>query len=67
MPKMSGPQLAQVLAETHPGVGVLFMSGYSGAAVADRGTLGADLLEKPFTLDELGRKVRAALDARRAT
>jgi PAS domain S-box-containing protein len=67
MPKMSGPQLAQVLAETHPGAGVLFMSGYSGAAVADRGMLGADLLEKPFTLDELGRKVRAALDARTAS
>jgi PAS domain S-box-containing protein len=67
MPKMSGPQLAQVLVETHPGAGVLFMSGYSGAAVADRGMLGADLLEKPFTLDELGRKVRAALDARTAS
>jgi FixJ family two-component response regulator len=61
---MSGPELAGRLARVRPGAGVLFTSGYSGTAVVDRGALGADLLEKPFTLDELGRKVRAALDAR---
>jgi hypothetical protein len=43
---------------------VLFTSGYSGAAVADRAALIADLLEKPFTLEQLACKVREALDAR---
>jgi PAS domain S-box-containing protein len=64
MPKMSGPELAEHLARVRPDAGILFTSGYSGTAVVDRGSLGADLLEKPFTLDELTRKVRAALDAR---
>jgi len=64
MPSMSGPELADRLIERTPGVGVLFISGYSGAAFADRGTLIADLLEKPFTVDQLTRKVREALDAR---
>ena len=64
MPSMSGPELAERVIEHHPGVGVLFTSGYSGSAVADRGALIADLLEKPFTIEELAHKVRDALDAR---
>jgi PAS domain S-box-containing protein len=67
MPMMSGPALAERLVARHPGVGLLFTSGYSGSAVADGGTLTAELLNKPFTFDELGRMVRAALDARPAT
>jgi len=66
MPSMTGPELAERLVERRPGVGVLFMSGYSGAAVADRGALIADLLEKPFAIDQLASKVREALDARRS-
>jgi CheY-like chemotaxis protein len=66
MPMMSGPALAERLVARHPGVGLLFTSGYSGSAVADGGTLTAELLNKPFTFDELGRMVRAALDARPA-
>ncbi|HEX7582476.1 MAG TPA: ATP-binding protein, partial [Gaiellaceae bacterium] len=64
MPSMSGPELAELVMEHHTGVGVLFTSGYSGSAVADRGALIADLLEKPFTIEELAQKVREALDAR---
>ena len=64
MPSMSGPELADRVIEHHSGVGVLFTSGYSGSAVADRGALIADLLEKPFTIEELAHKVRDALDAR---
>ncbi|HJX47486.1 MAG TPA: ATP-binding protein [Gaiellaceae bacterium] len=64
MPSMSGPELAERVIEHHRGVGVLFTSGYSGSAVADRGALIADLLEKPFTIEELAQKVREALDAR---
>ena len=64
MPGLSGPELAERILEHHPCVGVLFTSGYSGSAVADRGALIADLLEKPFTIEELAQKVREALDAR---
>jgi CheY-like chemotaxis protein len=64
MPAMGGPELAELLTARTPGVGVLFVSGYSAAAVADRNALSHDLLEKPFTIEELARKVREALDAR---
>jgi signal transduction histidine kinase/CheY-like chemotaxis protein len=64
MPSMSGPELAERMVERRPGIGVLFTSGYSGAAVADRSSLKADLLEKPFTIEQLSSKVRQALDAR---
>jgi PAS domain S-box-containing protein len=66
MPSMSGPELADRIVEREPGIGVLFTSGYSGTAVADRGALRAELLEKPFTIEQLARKVRDALDARSA-
>jgi PAS domain S-box-containing protein len=66
MPSMGGPELAELLTARNPGVGVLFTSGYSAAAVADRNALTHDLLEKPFTIEELARKVREALDARLA-
>jgi two-component system, cell cycle sensor histidine kinase and response regulator CckA len=64
MPTMGGPELAELLTARTPGVGVLFTSGYSAAAVADRNALTADLLEKPFTIEQLARKVRDALDGR---
>ncbi len=64
MPSMSGPELAELLVERTPGVGVLFTSGYSGATAAAGGALTADLLQKPFTIEQLARKVREALDAR---
>ena len=64
MPSMSGPELASQLIVLRPGIGVLFTSGYSAAAVTDRSTLIGDLLEKPFTIEQLARKIRDALDAR---
>jgi len=64
MPSMSGPELAEQLIARTSGISVLFTSGYSAAAVADRNAMVADLLEKPFTIEQLARKVRAALDAR---
>jgi PAS domain S-box-containing protein len=67
MPSMTGPELAERLAAARPDAAVLFTSGYSGGAVPDRGALGGDLLEKPFTVEELAVKVRAALDARPGT
>jgi two-component system cell cycle sensor histidine kinase/response regulator CckA len=65
MPSMSGPELAGQMVDRRPEIGVLFTSGYSAEAVADRSALIGDLLEKPFTIEQLARKVRNALDARR--
>ncbi|MBU6365691.1 MAG: response regulator [Gemmatimonadetes bacterium] len=66
MPELTGPELVQRLREARPGIPALFMSGYANDPVAIRGGVGpqaTDLLPKPFTLDQLGRRVRAALDA----
>jgi len=63
MPGMTGPELAERLSGRRPRAAVLFTSGYSGAAVADHGTLADRFLEKPFTLEQLARKVRDTLDA----
>jgi two-component system, cell cycle sensor histidine kinase and response regulator CckA len=67
MPGMSGRQLALRLTELHPDLKVLFMSGYTDNVMAQHGVLepGTELLQKPFTLDSLGDKVRAVLDTHR--
>jgi PAS domain S-box-containing protein len=63
MPGMSGPALAQRLLSRHPSLRVLYMSGYAEEAIERQGSLpaGGDLLEKPFTADQLARRVRAAM------
>jgi two-component system, cell cycle sensor histidine kinase and response regulator CckA len=65
MPRMSGPQLAELLAPDRPGMRVLFMSGYADEAITGSGTpeAGSAFLEKPFKLAQLARKVREVLDA----
>jgi signal transduction histidine kinase/ActR/RegA family two-component response regulator len=62
MPKMSGRELAEQVSALQPGVGVLYMSGYTGDVVARQG--GVRLLEKPFTAEQLLAAVRAALESR---
>jgi CheY-like chemotaxis protein len=65
MPEMGGAELVRHLrARAHP-ARVLFMSGYSEEAVATHGVLveGVGLLEKPFEMDVLLRRVREVLDA----
>lgn len=63
MPGMGGAELARRMLAQRPGVRVLFMSGYSPEAVAKQGVLvpGTTLLQKPFTVDELVRRVRQIL------
>jgi PAS domain S-box-containing protein len=65
MPEMNGPQLAARLKAARPGMEVLFMSGYTGAALAQQGgaEFGGAFLPKPFTPDGLSRRVREVLDA----
>jgi CheY-like chemotaxis protein len=63
MPQMNGRELAERLVARRPGLGVLFMSGYTDDQVLAHGVArGAGFLQKPFTPDVLARKVREVLD-----
>jgi PAS domain S-box-containing protein len=66
LPNMNGRQIYEKLLESRPKLRVLFMSGYTENIIAPSGVLEADFLfvQKPFSLKELARKVREALDAR---
>jgi signal transduction histidine kinase len=66
MPQMSGKMLAQKLASLRPGIRVLLMSGYSENVSLHQGTLekGIPFIEKPFSVDNLARKVREVLETR---
>jgi CheY-like chemotaxis protein len=64
MPGMGGREVGEALEQMRPGVRVLYLSGYTENAIAQRGTLGTELpfLQKPFTMEALLRKVRQVLD-----
>jgi CheY-like chemotaxis protein len=66
MQQMSGWDLARSLATTHPGMKVIYMSGYTDRAIAHEGVrdIGDAYLQKPFAAEALARKVREVLDAR---
>jgi CheY-like chemotaxis protein len=63
MPGMGGRQLADEFRALRPEAQVVFMSGYTDAALEP----GVCFVQKPFTPAVLARAVRAALDAKRAT
>jgi len=64
MPEMSGRAVAERLVSWHPGLRVLYMSGYARDAIAQHGVLepGTEFLAKPFTPAALLARVRAVLD-----
>jgi PAS domain S-box-containing protein len=68
MPAMRGTELAARLRESHPGLKILFMSGYvdeTGASMRAGGPA-RPFLQKPFTPHDLTRTVREILAEERA-
>jgi CheY-like chemotaxis protein len=67
MPDMNGRELAEEVYRRWPETRVLFTTGYTRNAIVHNGVLdhGVNLLTKPFRREQLGRKVREALDAER--
>jgi two-component system, cell cycle sensor histidine kinase and response regulator CckA len=63
MPGMGGHELAGELAQRHPGVRMLFMSGYTEDSAARRDILlqGSAFLQKPFSVADLANAVHNAL------
>jgi len=65
MPKISGRELAERMKNLRPETKLIYMSGYTEDTVILHGVshgTGA-LLQKPFTFEELSRKLREILDA----
>lgn len=64
MPEMGAGQLVDQLLSTRPELKVLYISGYTNDEVVRRGISGTDatFVQKPFTSEELMRKVREVLD-----
>jgi CheY-like chemotaxis protein len=63
MPDIAGPQVAELVTQERPGIGVLFISGYlerSHTAI-NSGKVPGAFLSKPFTAAALKRKVAEAL------
>jgi PAS domain S-box-containing protein len=65
MPKISGRDVAERLMTLHPGIKVLFMSGYTDNIIEHNGVLeeGTNFIQKPFSPEELARKIRVVLGA----
>ena len=63
LPGMSSRELIARIAATQPQAFVLFMSGYAAEDVRSRGLVdaGEDLIEKPFSVDAIARKLRTML------
>lgn len=63
MPQMSGPELAQMLRASRPGIQVLYMSGYTDNKLQSMQTSDPNtpLIQKPFRLGEFTLKVRDVL------
>ncbi len=64
MPEMTGKVLADEARTRYPALKVLYTTGYTQNAIVHNGVLDADarLLLKPYSLNDLAKKVRAVLD-----
>jgi two-component system cell cycle sensor histidine kinase/response regulator CckA len=66
MPGMNGREVAEILLADDPGLTVLYTSGYPADSILRHGAADATVayIEKPYLVDELGRKVRELLESR---
>ncbi len=64
MPEMNGRDLAEKIIELHPGLQILYMSGYTANVIAHNGVLdnGMHFMQKPFTREQLAEQVHNALN-----
>jgi DNA-binding NtrC family response regulator len=69
MPVVDGVELGQAILEKWPSLRLLYMSAHPAQVLAEHGLqdLGVHFLAKPFTHDEMLRKVGEALDRRRTS
>ena len=64
MPGLRGHEVAEQVVSSRPGIKVLYMSGYADEALLGAAAIaGPALIEKPFAVDTLARRVREALEA----
>ncbi len=64
MPDVNGRKLADAARGLRPDLKILFTTGYTRNAVVHNGVLdeGVQLIGKPFSIDQLGAKIREVLD-----
>jgi len=64
MPEMNGRDLTKNILHYHPNLKHLFMSGYTANVIAHHGVLdkGINFIQKPFSEENLGSKVREAIN-----
>lgn len=67
MPGMNGRELAERVRRIHPETGVLFASGYTEDTILRAGVMSDrfHFISKPYSLQDIARKVRAVLDERK--
>ncbi len=65
MPGMNGKDLHDRIRAARPTIKTVFMSGYTADAIANRGVLeeGTHFIGKPFSAEDLRKKLRETLDA----
>jgi two-component system, cell cycle sensor histidine kinase and response regulator CckA len=63
MPGLGGRQLGDTIARCWPQVRVLYMSGFAAKRMVSEGAIEptAPFIQKPFTEEQLGRRIRALL------
>ena len=65
MPGMTGRELANKAVQLHRSLKLLFSTGYTRNAIVHNGVVdaGTNFLQKPYSLNDLARKIRRILDA----
>ncbi|MGE0776271.1 MAG: response regulator, partial [Sphingomonadaceae bacterium] len=61
MPGIKGPELVARVLRRHPGIGVLFVTGYAGDVAESEGFADHELLRKPFTINAIKNAIAAAM------